>query len=71
MDNSKIILRLLADLKMEHQKLNEELEKLQLKLTFFEEKNLNKKTIVTKQHQISEFPRSFHEWKTSNQKIKP
>ncbi|HDR4897760.1 preprotein translocase [Bacillus cereus] len=70
MDDSKIILRLIADLKMEHQKLNEELKKLQLKLTSLEEKNLNKKTTVTKQRRISEFPRSFHDWKTSTQKIK-
>ncbi|MDY0855509.1 preprotein translocase [Bacillus thuringiensis] len=68
MNNSDMMLRLLTDLKIEHQELKEQLEKLRLKLISLEEKNLNKTTTVTKQRQISRFPTSFHDWKISTQK---
>ncbi|MGF1438838.1 preprotein translocase [Bacillus thuringiensis] len=70
MNNSDMMLRLLTDLKIEQQELKEQLEKLQLKLTSLEEKNSNKKTIVTKQNRISGFPTSFHDWRKSTQKNK-
>ncbi|MDY8164081.1 preprotein translocase [Bacillus thuringiensis] len=70
MNNSDMMLRLLADLKIEHQELKEQLEKLKLKLTSLEEKKSNKKTIVSKQHRISGFPTSFHDWRKSIQKNK-
>lgn len=41
-----MMLLLLTDLKMEHQELKEQLEKLPLKLTSLEEKNSNEKTTV-------------------------
>ncbi|MGE6593904.1 preprotein translocase [Bacillus mycoides] len=70
MNHSDMILHLLTDLKMEHQELKEQVKKLQVKLASFEEKNSNKKTSVTKKRPISEFPRSFREWRTATQKIK-
>ncbi|ARJ25984.1 preprotein translocase (plasmid) [Bacillus mycoides] len=66
MTNSDMILRLLTELKIEHQELKEQLEKLQLKLTALERENSNKKTVVAKQRRPSRFPTSFHEWRTSN-----
>ncbi|MDY0855128.1 preprotein translocase [Bacillus thuringiensis] len=68
MTNSDMILRLLTELKIEHQELKEQLENLQLKLTALERENSNKKTIVTKQRRPSRFPTSFHEWRTYNNK---
>ena len=68
MNNSDMMLRLLTDLKIEHQKLKEQLEKLQLKLTSLKEKNSNKITTITKQHRNSRFSPSFHDWKKSTQK---
>ncbi|MEC3159966.1 preprotein translocase [Bacillus thuringiensis] len=70
MNHSDMILRLLTDLKMEHQELKEQVKKLQVKLTSLEEKKPNTKTTVIKQRPIPEFPRSFREWRTANQKIK-
>lgn len=68
MNNSDIIIHLLKDLKIEHQKLKEQLEKLQLKLTSLEEKNLNKTTTITKQHRNSRFSPSSHDWRKTTQK---
>ncbi|MBL2346326.1 preprotein translocase, partial [Klebsiella pneumoniae] len=46
MNHSDMILRLLTDLKKEHQELKKQIEKLQIKLTSFKEKNLNEKPKV-------------------------
>ncbi|AKR13054.1 preprotein translocase [Bacillus thuringiensis] len=68
MNKSDMILRLLTDLKIEHQELKAQLRKLQLKLTSLEEKNSNKKTTITKQRRNSRFPASFYDWRKSIQK---
>ncbi|MDF4499959.1 hypothetical protein P3467_24865 [Vibrio parahaemolyticus] len=70
MNHSDMILRLLTDLKKEHQELKKQIEKLQIKLTSFKEKNLNEKPKVRKQRRIPEFPKSFRDWRTSTRKIK-
>ncbi|PGH79633.1 preprotein translocase [Bacillus thuringiensis] len=68
MTNSDMMLRLLTDLKIEHQELKEQVKKLQVGLTNLEEKNSSKETVMTKQKQYSRFPTSFREWRLSNNK---
>ncbi|PGH84634.1 preprotein translocase [Bacillus thuringiensis] len=68
MPNSDMMLRLLTDLKIEHQGLREQVDKLQVRLTDLEEEKAKKETVMTKQKRPSRFPTSFREWRLSSNK---
>lgn len=62
-----MILRLLTDLKIEQQALRDTLKNIQSTLATLEKKDPQKNSILTKRHQISGFPTSFHDWRASRQ----